>query len=67
MADTHSYKIKIKIVSPKGYYSAGHKVGEEWLIPSGKTPEGIRQIGLTVCRALPGLCVKYLFSEIGLF
>jgi uncharacterized repeat protein (TIGR04076 family) len=39
MAD--NYKIKIKVISQKGSCAAGHKVGDEWVIPAGKTPEGI--------------------------
>jgi len=39
MAD--SYNIKIKVISQKGTCGAGHKVGDEWIMPPGKTPEGI--------------------------
>jgi uncharacterized repeat protein (TIGR04076 family) len=39
MAD--NYKIKIKVISQNGSCAAGHKVGDEWVIPAGKTPEGI--------------------------
>jgi uncharacterized repeat protein (TIGR04076 family) len=34
------YKVRIKVVSQKGYCGAGHKVGDEWLVEK-NTPEGI--------------------------
>jgi len=35
-----TYQVVVKVVSQKGTCSAGHKVGDEWVIGS-KTPEGI--------------------------
>jgi uncharacterized repeat protein (TIGR04076 family) len=48
MAD--SYDIRIKVISQKGSCAAGHKVGDEWILPPGKTPEGI---------CLPAFAVLY--------
>ena len=38
MADR--YDVLVKVISQKGTCTAGHKVGDEWVIGS-KTPEGI--------------------------
>ena len=35
------YDVSIKVVSQKGTCSAQHKVGDEWIINSIKSPEGI--------------------------
>jgi uncharacterized repeat protein (TIGR04076 family) len=48
MAD--SYDIRIKVISQKGSCAAGHKIGDEWTLPAGKTPEGI---------CLPAFAVLY--------
>ena len=48
MAD--SYEIRIKVISQKGSCAAGHKVGDEWILPAGKTPEGI---------CLPAFAISY--------
>jgi uncharacterized repeat protein (TIGR04076 family) len=34
------HDVVVKVISQKGRCSAGHRVGDEWVI-SGKTPEGI--------------------------
>ena len=36
-----SYDISIKVISQKGTCAAQHKVGDEWVIKDGKTPQGV--------------------------
>jgi len=35
------YKVAVKVVSQKGTCSAGHKVGDEWVIEGDHTPAGL--------------------------
>ncbi len=36
-----SYDVAVKVISQKGTCEAQHKVGDEWVIKDGKTPEGM--------------------------
>ncbi len=36
-----SYDVSIKVISQKGTCATQHKVGDEWVINDGKTPQGV--------------------------
>ena len=60
------YEVAIKVVSQQGTCVAHHKVGDEWVITSEKTPSGIAE------KTPEGICIyafdaMYPFAQVLMF